>query len=673
VIHLPLRSRNALLEESAALFANARTRRRRTRRQFAEQEITIPTGPHKDKKFRCHRQPFAGHLFDAIDSGRFNEVAVTGPSQSGKSLAGFVVPILYHIFEFNETTICGVPDIDMAGDKWREDILPVIEGTRYKDFLPTSGSGSRGGMVEAIKFKHGPTLKFMGGGGNDKTRAGFTARVLVITEVDGLDTAGATSREADKVKQLEARLRSYGSRRMIYKECTCSVETGHIWQQYSKFGTNSRLLLPCPHCRQFVLPEREHLVGWEGAADLVAAREAAAFACPECGEVWSEEERKEANHAARLVHEGQEIDAAGEIQGTAKPTPILGFRWSAVHNLFATAADFAEGEWKAKRASDQSSAEKEQRQFVFCIPVESEIEELTPLDPQTIPYRLLKGVGRQLFPLAGRQFTVGVDVNSRFVHWCALAWLDEQRPHVVDYGEIPLDRTQSLEIGLLTALATLFARLERGFPWEQHDQPRVPDQVWVDSSWESGKIYTAVLRANAVASDPHRYRPIKGYGAGQERQLHYRKPTKTSSTVLAIGDRYHFALQPDSGVVLVEIDANHWKSYLRSRLEVKVDDLAGAPLTLFDDVPTTHLEIAQHWTAEEPRQEYVPGKGIITYWFRKHRQNHQLDTTYTACTAGDWCGARLPSLAVTRDVPQPDPAPPPLLSLTGQPFFALDR
>lgn len=42
--------------------------------------------------------------------------------------------------------------MDMASDKWREDLLPVIERSKYRDLMPTKGGGSRGGMTEAIHF-----------------------------------------------------------------------------------------------------------------------------------------------------------------------------------------------------------------------------------------------------------------------------------------------------------------------------------------------------------------------------------------------------------------------------------------------------------------------------------------------------------------------------------------
>src|ERR1035441_7498543 len=48
----------------------ARARRLRMMRQFAEEEIIIPGGPFDGRRFRCSRQPFAGLWFDEVDSGR---------------------------------------------------------------------------------------------------------------------------------------------------------------------------------------------------------------------------------------------------------------------------------------------------------------------------------------------------------------------------------------------------------------------------------------------------------------------------------------------------------------------------------------------------------------------------------------------------------------------------
>jgi hypothetical protein len=215
------------------LTRQARPRRLRSMRQFAEQELIVPAGPYRGRRFRCDRQPFTALWFEQVDSGRWNRCVATGPTQSGKSLTCFVIPLLYHLFEMQETVICGLPDMDMAADKWREDLLPAIEHSRYRDLLPASGGGSRGGRVESLQFRNGATLKFMSGGGSDKSRAGFTSRVIVITETDGLDEIGGRSRESDKLTQLEARTRAYGNRKRIYMECTVSTETGRTWQEYT--------------------------------------------------------------------------------------------------------------------------------------------------------------------------------------------------------------------------------------------------------------------------------------------------------------------------------------------------------------------------------------------------------------------------------------------------------
>jgi phage terminase large subunit GpA-like protein len=136
-------------------------------------------------------------------------------------------------------------------------------------------------------------MRFMTAGGGDKQRAGYTSRVLGITETDGMDESGSESREADKIEQLEGRTLAYGSAKRIYLECTLSIETGRINQEITN-GTNSRIARPCPYCGQYVSPEREHLVGWAEAESELEAADKAHWICPECVHPWTEEDRHEA-------------------------------------------------------------------------------------------------------------------------------------------------------------------------------------------------------------------------------------------------------------------------------------------------------------------------------------------------------------------------------------------
>ena len=154
--------------------------------------------------------------------------------------------------------------------------------------------------MESLQFGNGATLKFMSGGGSDKSRAGFTSRVVVITETDGMDQPGATSRESDKIPSLKPARGPTAPPQRIYLECTVSTEQGRTHQEYVN-GTKSRIVLPCPHCPEWVTPEREHLTGWQGAATQADARRTGAFSCPACGHVWSHEDRAQANQNGRLL------------------------------------------------------------------------------------------------------------------------------------------------------------------------------------------------------------------------------------------------------------------------------------------------------------------------------------------------------------------------------------
>jgi phage terminase large subunit GpA-like protein len=600
-------------------------------RQFSEEEIVIPDGPFVGRKFRCARQPYTGLWFDEVDSGRWSRCVATGPTQSGKTLSCFVIPMLYHLFELGETVICGLPDMDMAGDKWREDILPVIERSRFRDLMPSRGGGSRGGRVESLQFANGATLKFMSGGGSDKSRAGFTSRVVVITETDGMDRAALGSRESDKITQLEARTRAYGCRKRIYMECTVSTEAGRTWQEYQA-SSKARIVLPCPHCRAWVSPEREHFTGWQGAESQSAARATGAFACPDCGELWSAAERTAANFSCKLLHDGQTLSDGGFIQGEVSATDTLGFRWSAVNNLFLTPGDLAADEWRAGRAHDEENAEREMRQFVWCLPIVPSKWEQISLEHTEITKRILD-LPRGQLPVGTKWITSAVDIGKYLLHWAIVAWGDKAAGHVVDYGrtEVPSD-DMGVEQAVMVALRQFRDQIAQGWS-DINGLNKHADQVWIDSGYLSEVVY-AFCRKEGT-----RFKPAVGRGVAQQRRQWYNRPTQTGSVVKHIGEGFHINTLANERLDLVEMDADHWKCWLHERLRGPLNQ-TGA-MTLYCAPSQEHLALAKHLTAEQKVDEFVAGKGVISRWETKRRQNHWFDSLYSACAAGYYCGARL--------------------------------
>lgn len=641
-----------MLSERAALtdlkwfLAQAKPRRLRTMRRFAEDEIVLPSGPYVGSRFRCHRQPYTGLWFDQVDSGRWSRLVGTGPTQSGKSLACFVIPLVYHLFEYGETVICGLPDMDMASDKWREDILPIIERSRFRNQLPAKGSGSRGGLVQSIQFRNGATLKFMSGGGGDKSRAGFTSRVIVITETDGMDEAGRQSREADKVSQLIARTRAFGNRARIYMECTVSTESGRTWQEYTK-GTQSRIVMPCPHCKAWVSPEREHLIGWQESGSQVEARQTARFSCPSCTEAWTDNHRIEANRACRLVHNGQEIEN-DEVVGPAPATDTLGFRWSAVNNLFLSAGEIAADEWRASRAADEDNAERERRQFVWCLPVVPTKWTDAEIETHELACRIAD-VPRGVMPPASSFLTAAIDLGKYLNHWVVVAWSRGPYAHVVDYGRIEVASDDlGVEQATMVALRQFKSLIIAGWPKLNVEGEQIlPQLAFVDAGYMTDVVY-AFCRESG-----NRFFPAVGRGAGQQHQQHYNRQTQTGSVVRHIGEGFHINWLPHANTFLTEVDADHWKTWVHQRL-VTPTTSAGS-MTLFQASAQEHLAFAKHLTAEVKTEEFITGKGMVTKWERRRKQNHWFDALYNACAAGHYCGVRL----VEEIKPEPKPKPPP--------------
>lgn len=615
----------------------------RTMSQWVEDEIVLPNGPFSGQRYKHSRHPVSKVFFDLIDSGLWSRVAATGPTQNGKTLMCYVAPVLYHLFEIGETVIVGLPTIEMANDKWSEDFLQVIEATRYRELLPLTGEGSRGGQVKrSIKFRNGAALRFMTAGGNDKKRSAYTSRVVAITEVDGMDESSESSREADKVEQIEARTRAFGrTGKRIYLECTVSIERGRIWQEKTN-GTDTKLVRKCPHCGEYVAPEREHLQGWQDAKSSEEAAELGHFVCPECSEPWSESDRIESWKTIVPLHDGQSIDSAGVITGDPKKTQTLGFRWSAIDNPFITSGDLGAEEWQAHKSRNRENAEKKMRQFVWTLPYESPEIELTPLDAHALEERT-SGLKKGVVPEDCKAITIGIDTGKRKLHWTAIA-NGESGSRVIDYGIQPVESDRiGVRRGLIEALDRLAKFYAEG--WRTASgQHHTPSQVWIDSGWHehTDAVYsfcTEINKSLGLKVGSELYRPTKGYGEGQRNMTRYIAPDGKKNGIQYIGTQFHIATvkrngKPIPGVLLVHLNSDHWKSELHQRLMMPATDPMA--LTLYDAASfSEHTAWTQHITAEKQIEKFVEGRGEAIVWERVDRNNHWLDSTYAALCAGD--------------------------------------
>lgn len=607
----------------------------RSMRDWITSELFIPDGPFAGERFRFERQPITRLWIDEIDSGRWIEHVYTGPSQSGKSLIGYVAPMLYHSCELNEKLIFGVPIDEMAADKWEADIKPAMEASpKMRRLLPKRGPGSAGGTIrDRVTLANGAVLKIMAAGGSDQSKAGYTARVLCATEIAAFSEASEKSLESDPLRQILARLRAATrDQRRIFLEGTNATEAT-LPATLKEHSSQSKIVVPCPHCGEFILPGRDDLAGWQEARNELEAREKAYWRCNKCYEPLDDAMRRAALNDAVLIHSGQTVTKRGEVVGDLPPTKRLYFEYNAFHNAFLTAGDIAYDCWSANQIEldtpARESAEKELAQFVFGVtytpPVHQETEEIRPESVEDRRLKLPRGVA----PSDTIRLVLGVDVGSKFCHWVVVAVRECQALHVVDYGiqEVPVS-SMSLRTAIKETIVEIVSSLANGFPRDGGND-RIPlAAAYVDSGYQPEAIFEATKQLSDVVD----LLPVLGRGETQMLKRKYELPAKTGNVVREIdtNGRWHLSKVKRAGVNQLTLDSDAMKLLVQSGLILPIS-VAGS-ISLFSGPQSVHRRFAKHLTSEQLITEELPGKPSIRRWI-KHGANHHLDALAYAATA----------------------------------------
>jgi phage terminase large subunit GpA-like protein len=598
-------------------------RRYRSMGEFAESEIILPDGPFAGLPFRATRQPAHGAFFREIDSGNWFRYACTGPQQSGKTLSFVVIPILYHLFERNQTVLFGLPSMDMANDKWKLDIKPAIEASQFAKFMPRKGSGSQGGTPELIQFSNGSNLKFITAGGGDEKRAGFTGPILVVTEVSHLDQVGANSDEATKLKQMEGRVRAYraSGQARIYLESTVTVEEGRIWQEYQN-GTAGEVVFQCHSCDEWISPGRDNLIGWQDAATEDEAEINSRWACPCCGIVFDDTVRLQQLRNCKVRHKGQTILKDGTVAGQIVPSKTMGFRYSAGTNTFVTAGIVGADEWKGKREIDQDNAEKELLQWTWALPAKPSQESVEPLDFKTVMFRQSQWK-RGTMPSDVQIISAGVDVRDKQLDWFVTAKRKNGQPICIDYGFqlVHKEMAGDLPTAIRQAIRELMEKFEAGWLIENTDKLRGVDIALIDVGYETDTVRDTVAESQT-------WRRAQGFGYQQHAGSKYSSPAK-GRLMHNIGEGWHDVILTRNNKRFRELqnDSDHWKRRVHQSLSVAADS-GGALLLPKSDKPDGRMEVAKQLTAEKEITSFEVGRGNVRKWVKTFSRNHLLDAAY---------------------------------------------
>lgn len=585
----------------------------------------------------------------------------------------FVFIIMYFLFEMQEDVIVGIPDLGMAGVKWEKDIKPSIESSSYKNQIPKRGPASQGGKPVLITFENGCSLQFMAGGGNDKQRAGSTARVLVITESDDLDEISESSKEGQsKIDQLEGRVNSYDLSALKFAECTVSKDTAFTWRKY-KAGTQSRIVCQCKSCLVWVSPERDDFVGWDQAETEIEAGEKAAFSCPNCGILFSEVDRQEMNLGAKLLHRGQEIDADGNVIGELPKTDTLGFRWSAFNNLLSSAELIGRKEWNVERAEDPVAAEITIKQQVWCVPAEDKQVEKVPLTIGVVRGSAAgysgRCNGRPMWEVPDEAIclTSFVDVGKRTLNWSVNAHLPGNTRDVVAYGVTPTEQPDVIgpEEAILSGLHTVRELIEGSLD-------RDIDVGLVDCGYQGQRV----KRANNPRRVVYEYVLSVGgpWRASMGLSTWSQKPQSDEVEPSLNRSPWYYSLQTYLGqeIWVVNFDPNSFKHQAQESYLIHPADENGerqlGSVTLFGESSKEHTEFATQLNAERFEIDHSTGKAE----WKRHGANHYFDTDVGNVVARSVFDSRLIAESQDRQAGSQSPSVT-LQTPDGRPFFVGSR
>lgn len=222
-----------------------------------------------------------------------------------------------------------------------------------------------------------------------------------------------------------------------------------------------------------------------------------------------------------------------------------------------------------------------------------------------------------------------------------MAWQNKATGQIVDYGRIEVASPElGVEKALTVTLREFAEMLENGYPIAESEHRKQVEAVWVDAGYMAEVVYTFCLKQEGKI-----FYPSVGRGASQQRQQWYNRPTSTGSVVKKIGEGYHMNRLRSPRIDLLEVNADHWKTWVHQRLTTPVDETGS--MMMFQGAPHEHLALAKHLTAERKTEEFISGKGVVTKWERVRKNNHWFDALYNACAAGHYVGVRL------LDQPQP--------------------
>lgn len=265
------------------------------------------------------------------------------------------------------------------------------------------------------------------------------------------------------------------------------------------------------------------------------------------------------------------------------------------------------------------------------------------LNPEKIMRRVV-GIPRARIPIETKIITAFVDVQMDLLYYTIVAWTNEGRGYVIDYGACPDQKRHywskssvgtklvdiyggDLETYLRGGLSWLTsAILESDYRAEDGSVHQVA-KLAVDCRW--GETTTIIRRF--VRESKHRARMIPSMGVyigGNSKEWQKLKLDRKDKK----GVNCKLVTPKESGSKEMLFDTNFWKSFAADRLICDMNNTKA--IVLFDAQPHEHRMFAEHLCYEECVSVTGKSGNTVTEW-RQERTGGTVENDYFDCLVGN--------------------------------------
>jgi len=338
-------------------------------------KIKFPDGPMAGQTYDPELDPVHAAVTQELDADWVRYILV-GAVQTGKSLL-LMVATLRALCCARQSVVYSQPTGPKIDEAWTGKMLPVIESSEYKPWMPSKGQGSKGSQSlsfillrdPATGVRAGMLYGIPGGGKSEAAQAAVTAPVIINDEVDSY-------RDRHRVELVAKRADSFGRKAKRFYTSTVKSDSGSIILGMYADSTKSRLWFKCPDCGHWQPLEWANVL-YDGA-DEVTAMSTVKYRCGKCDVLWNDDRRALALQDWRLVHDGQAVNEDGVVIGDKPRTMTFGLLWTALDSSLRSLATLASEHFRAMRALD-AGEHGPMRSFYrdqLCCEYTGEIEEM---------------------------------------------------------------------------------------------------------------------------------------------------------------------------------------------------------------------------------------------------------------------------------------------------------